>query len=190
MPQQLFLPGIILPTRPAEPRYARNALAAYPDMPTEDLCRYAKWLGASAEMTVDALFLRLGERIFPAPEHERHDRVWILPDGTPLRIQVKTRHSQAANGSFIFNLRQRSARGSTGKGPYLPEDFDLLAMVILTENVVAFTADWQTRHVIQPGEIPALRRHPRATLDAALMRLGHAQAIPGHVDGPDLNLAA
>lgn len=62
-------------------------------------------------------------------------------------------------------------------------------MVVLTENVVAFTADWQTRHVIEPGEIPALRRHPRATLDAALMRLGHAHAIPGNW-GPDLDLAA
>jgi len=188
---QLLLPGITLPTRPAETRDAREALAAYPDMSTEDLCRYAKWLGASAEMTLDALFMRLGERVFPAPEHERHDRVWILPDGTPIRIQVKTRHSQTSSGAYVFNLKQRSARGSTGKGPYLPEDFDLLAMVILTENVVAFTADWQTRHVIEPGEIPALRRHPRATLDAALMRLGHAHAIPGRVDGPDwLDLAA
>lgn len=189
MPQQPLLPGIILPIRPPEPRDAREALATYPDMTSEDLCRYAKWLGAAAETTVDALFLRLGERVFPAPEHERHDRVWILPDGTPLRIQVKTRHSQSSTGAYVFDLRQRSARGSTGKGPYLPGDFDLLAMVLLSENVIAFTAEWQTRHVIEPGEIPALRRHPRATLDAALMRLGHDRAIPGNW-GPDLDLAA
>lgn len=188
---QLLLPGITLPTRPAETRDARLALATYPDIPVTDLCRHAKVLGRAAEFLVDSVLTRLAERVYPADEYERHDRVWILPDGTPIRIQVKTRHSQAANGAYVFDLKQRSARGSTGKGPYLPEDFDLLAMVVLTENIVAFTADWQTRHVIEPGEIPELRRHPRATLDAALMRLGHANAIPGAVDGLDwLDLAA
>ena len=191
MPQQPFLPGIVPPTRPAETRDARLALAAYPDIPVTDLCRHAKVLGRAAEFLVDSVLTRLAERVYPADEYERHDRLILLPDGTPLRVQVKTRHSQSLTGAYVFNLKQRSARGSTGKGPYLPEDFDLLAMVVLTENIVSFTADWQTRHVIEPGEIPALRRHPRATLDAALMRLGHAHAIPGAVDGPDwLDLAA
>ncbi|MHA7888712.1 PDDEXK-like family protein [Roseicyclus sp.] len=188
---QLLLPGIILPTRPAEPRDARDALAAYPDMSTADLCRYAKWLGASAEMTVDALFLRLGERVFPAPEHERHDRVWILPDGTPLRVQVKTRHTRTPAGDYLFDLKQASERGATGRGPYSATDFDILAMVALPEMVVRFTADWQTRHTIYANECPALRRHPRASLDEALMRLGFADAIPGRVDQSDwLDLAA
>ncbi len=191
MPQQPFLPGITLPIRPAETRDAREALAAYPDMSTEDLCRYAKWLGASAEMTVDALFLRLGERVFPAPEHERHDRVWILPDGTPLRIQVKTRHTRTPAGDYVFNLKQSSERGATGRGPYSATDFDILAMVALPEMAVRFTADWQTRHTIYASECPELRRNPRATLDAALMRLGYTHAIPGRLDGPAwLDLAA
>lgn len=186
---QLLLPGITLPTRPAETRDAREALAEYPDMSTEDLCRYAKWLGAAAEMTVDTLFMRLGERVFPAPEHERFDRILMLPDGAPVRIQVKTRHTRTANGDYIFNLKQRSERGATGRGPYSAADFDILAMVALPEMVVRFTADWQTRHVIHAREIPSLRRNPRASLDQALMRLGHAKAIPGNW-GPDLNLAA
>lgn len=187
---QLLLPGIRLPTRPPETRNAREALAAYPDIPTGDLCRYAKWLGASGEMTVDALLMRLGERIFPAPEHERHDRVWILPDGSPVRLQVKTRHTRTPAGDYVFNLKQRSERGSTGRGPYSAADFDILAMVALPEMAVRFTADWQTRHTIYASEFEALRRTPRASLDEALMRLGHAVAIPGHVDGPDLDLAA
>ncbi|WP_139834118.1 hypothetical protein [Marivita cryptomonadis] len=191
MPQQPFLPGITLPTRPAETRNAREALAAYPEMPTADLCRYAKWLGAAAEMLVDALFMRLGERIFPAPEHERHDRVLMLPNGSPVRIQVKTRHTTNSSGDYVFNLKQRSERGATGRGPYSAADFDILAMVALPDMAVRFTADWQTRHTIYASEIPELRRHPRASLDVALMRLGHAHAIPGRADGPDcLDLAA
>lgn len=186
---QLLLPGFIPPERPAENRDARGALATYPDTPVQDLCRHAKILGRAAELLVDSTLMRLGERVYPADEFERHDRTLMLPDGTPLRIQVKARHSRTDTGAYVFNLKQRSARGATGKGPYLPEDFDILAMVVLTEGVVYFTADWQTRHVIEPGEIPALRRSPRASLDAALARLGHADAIPGGWPTP-VDLAA
>lgn len=186
---QLLLPGFTPPERPPENRDARAALAAYPDTQVADICRHAKVLGRAAELLVDSVLTRLGERVYPADEYERHDRILLLPNGAAIRIQVKARHSRTATGAYVFNLKQRSSRGCSGKGPYLPEDFDLLAMVVLTEGVVYFTADWQTRHVIEPGEIPALRRAPRASLDAALARLGHADAIPGGWQG-DLDLAA
>lgn len=188
---QLLLPGITLPTRPTETRDARDALAAYPDMSAEDLCRYAKILGHSAELVVASILMRLGERDFPAPEYERHDRVLFLPGDTPLRIQVKTRHTRTPAGDYVFNLKQSSERGATGRGPYSETDFDILAMVALPEMAVRFTADWQTRHTIYASECPDLRRNPRATLDAALMRLGYTHAIPGRLDGPGwLDLAA
>lgn len=186
---QPYLPGMPMPPRPTESRDARTALASYPNVTTEDLCRYAKFLGASAELLVDSLFMRLGERAFPMPEHERCDRALILPNGTPIRIQVKTRHTQNDRGDYIFTLRQRSERGCTGRGPYEPQDFDILAMAVLTENVIRFTADWHLRQVIHASEITELRRNPRRSLDAALARLGHTDAIPGGWDG-DLDLAA
>lgn len=186
---QPFLPGLTMPPRPTETRDARVALARYPDMTTEDLCRYAKFLGASAELLVDSLFMRLGERVFPMPEHERFDRALMLPDGTAVRVQVKTRHSVSVGGDYVFNLRQRSERGATGRGPYDSCDFDILAMVVLSEGAVRFTADWQLRQVIYRSEIAELRRHPRASLDEALARLGHADAIPGGRPGT-LDVAA
>lgn len=185
MPRQPFLPGIVPPVRPAEAHGARHALAAYPDIPPSELCRYAKILGHSAEILVDSILMRLGERVFPTPEFERHDRVLFLPDDTPVRIQVKTRHTRSPVGDYIFNLKQASERGATGRGPYSAADFDILAMVALPEMAVRFTADWQTRHTIFARELPELRRHPRGSLDEALARLGHAHAIPGRVDGPD-----
>jgi hypothetical protein len=187
--QQLFLPNMLMPSRPTEIRDAREALATYPKMSTPDLCRYAKFLGSAAELLVDSLFMRLGERVYPMPEHERHDRVLILPDDTPVRVQVKTRHSVNATGDYVFNLKQRSERGATGRGPYAATDFDILAMVILAEGVVRFTADWHSRHVVRVSEIAELRRTPRASLDAALARLGHIDAIPGGW-GHNLDLAA
>jgi hypothetical protein len=186
--QQPYLPGIQPPTRPAENRDARLALASYPAMSTEMLCRYAKHLGHAAELLVDSVLMRLGERAYPAAEFERHDRLLLLPDGVPIRIQVKARHCRTQTGAYVFNLQQRSARGCSGKGPYQPQDFELLAMVVLAEGVVHFTAAWQNRHVVEPGEIPTLRRHPRASLDAALAQLGHISAIPGGSSdiGPNL----
>lgn len=185
---QLSFPNVILPLRPAETRDARAALAAYPDMPTSDLCRYAKHLGNSAELLVDSVFMRLGERAFPVPEHERHDRLLVLPDDTLVRVQVKARHT-LTGGDYVFNLKQRSERGATGRGPYEVQDFAVLALVVLPEAAVRFTADWHSRHVIHLSEIPALRRNPRASLDEALARLGHADAIPGGWPTP-LDLAA
>lgn len=187
--QQLYLPGMTMPSRPLETRNAREALASYPHMTTDDLCRHAKVLGIAAELLVDSVLMRLGERAYATPEFERHDRVLLLPQGVQVRIQVKARHCRTDTGSYIFDLKQRSARGATGKGPYLPQDFDVLAMVILTEGVVYFSADWQNRHVIQSGEIPGIRRNPRMSLDAALARLGHTDAIPGGWDD-ELDLTA
>lgn len=185
---QLSFPNVVLPLRPAETRDARRALSTYPDMPTSDLCRYAKHLGNSAELLVDSVFMRLGERAFPVPEHERHDRLLVLPDDTLVRVQVKARHT-LTGGDYVFNLKQRSERGATGRGPYEVQDFALLALVVLPEAAVRFTADWHSRHVIHLSEIPALRRNPRASLDEALARLGHADAIPGGWPTP-LDLAA
>lgn len=185
---QLSFPNVVLPLRPAETRDARRALSTYPDMPTSDLCRYAKHLGNSAELLVDSVFMRLGERAFPVPEHERHDRLLVLPDDTLVRVQVKARHT-LTGGDYVFNLKQRSERGATGRGPYEVQDFAVLALVVLPEAAVRFTADWHSRHVIHLSEIPALRRNPRASLDEALARLGHADAIPGGWPTP-LDLAA
>ena len=186
---QLYLPGMPMPPRPTESRDARTALAPYPAMSTEDLCRHAKPLGRAAELLVDSALVRLGERVYPADEHGRHDRLLLLPSGASLRLQVKTRHTQNDRGDYIFTLRQRSERGCTGRGPYEPPAFAILAMAVLTENVIRFSADWHLRQIIHASEIPELRRHPRRSLDTALARLGHIDAIPGCWDG-DLDLAA
>jgi hypothetical protein len=186
--QQLLLPGFTPPARPLEVRDARLALASYPDTPAHELCRYAKVLGRSAEYLVDSTLTRLGERVYQADEHERHDRLLVLPCGANLRMQVKARHIRSQSGDYVFNLHQRSERGCTGRGPYQPEDFDILATVVLSENVVRFSADWHMRQVIYASEIAELRRNPRASLDAALARLGLAHAVPNGLDR-DLDLA-
>ena len=93
--QQLFLPGMTMPSRPAETHNAREALASYPDMTTTNLCRHAKVLGIAAELLVDSVLMRLGERAYATPEFERHDRVLLLPGPDPSQSPaLPDRHRQ------------------------------------------------------------------------------------------------
>ena len=185
MPQQPFLPGITLPTRPAETRDARDALAAYPDMSTEDLCRYAKILGHSAELVVASILMRLGERDYPALEYERHDRVLFLPGDTPLRIQVKTRHTRTPAGDYVFNFTAEIAeRGATGARSVIRRRTSIfLAMVALPEMAVALhrgLAD--ARHTIYASEIPELSP-PSTAADAGTRPSIAPRAAPMPIPG-------
>ncbi|MGI3211014.1 hypothetical protein ACROSR_07850 [Roseovarius tibetensis] len=179
MPQQLPLPGFQLPERPSEARNARAALARYPDLEGPTLCRYAKLLGKSGELLFDSLMMRLGERVVPADEHEHFDRVLWLQD-IFLRVQIKTRNVPSGAG-FHFEIRKGYQRGPAGTKPYARTDFDLLALVVLPESVIKFTAEWRASHVVAASEIPGLRQRPRQSFDTALGDLGLSEAIPDPV---------
>ena len=176
MPQQLHLPGFHPPDRPVEARTARAALARYPDLSGATLSRYGKQLGTSGELLFDSLMMRFGERVVPADEHEHFDRVLWLPDRF-LRVQIKTRNVPSGPG-YHFEIRKGYQRGPVGTKPYERADFDLLALVVLPESVIRFTAEWHPSHVVAMADIPRLRRHPRASLDDALRDLGIPEAIP------------
>ena len=177
---QPLLPGfapapVARPAPPALPD-ARTALAGYPDIAAEDLCRHAKRLGKSAELLVDSLLMRLGERVFPTDEHEPFDRILWLPE-RPLRLQIKARHRRVGE-LWLFNVTRGYQRGPTGTRPYGIDDFDLLALVALPEGVVKFTTGGAPRHRIHQREIAGLRARPRDSLDAALRALGLDAAVP------------
>ena len=179
---QLTLPGFALASTPL-PRHgtgpateARAALADYPDIPAAELCRHAKRLGKAAELLVDSLLVRLGERAFPADEHEPFDRILWLP-GRPLRVQIKSRHRRLG-ALWPFEVRKGYQRAPEGTRPYGADEFDLLALVVLPEAVVKFVPAGGVRHSIHQREIPGLRARPRASLDAALRALGRDAAVP------------
>ena len=183
---QLLLPGLDLPvaptaSRPAAPiaAPAREALARYPDVAAADLCRHAQTLGRAGELLVDSLFARLGERLLEAPEHEPFDRILWLP-GLSLRVQIKTRH-RASGGQWVFAPSRGYRRGPGGTRPYAPEDYDILAAVLLSEGVVSFAPRGLHRHCIPLSAVMRLRARPRESLDATLRALGHDAAIPQRV---------
>ncbi|MGY6412030.1 MAG: hypothetical protein ACXIUV_13540 [Alkalilacustris sp.] len=151
-------------------------MAAYPDLPAADLCRHAKRLGTAAELLVDSVLMRLGERVLPVDEHEPFDRILWLP-GRPLRLQVKARH-RCSGHAWLFNVTRGYGRSPEGVRPYGEDDFDILALVVLPEGVVKFVLPGAAHPRIHRREIAGLRARPRDSLDAALSALGLDAAIP------------
>ncbi|MGP9791094.1 group I intron-associated PD-(D/E)XK endonuclease [Roseinatronobacter sp. NSM] len=170
MAHQLYFPGLCPPEPAPEAFEAREALRDYPKIGGNVMARFAKQLGTAGELLFDSTMMRLGERTIPCSEHEPFDRILWLPDAL-VRVQIKTRHA-ISDGQYVFNIKKGYQRGPTGTKPYDPADFDLLALVILPENAIKFTADWRNTHRVALSEIARLRASPGASLRLALSDLG------------------
>lgn len=169
---QLPLAGLlpVLPAHPASAAAPHLSLWNYPDCPTETLNRHAKALGAAGEFLFDSHMARLGLLSCPLPEASSADRLLVVGD-RGLRVQVKaTTHAQA--GAYRFSASRGYNRSPGGVQPYAPDAFDLLALVVLPENVIVYTTSRRTCQSIPVRAIPGLRAHPRDTLEEALRDLG------------------
>ncbi|MCH8476301.1 MAG: hypothetical protein LAT55_13855 [Opitutales bacterium] len=170
MPHQPFLPGLIAPASPLNAAHQFDDLLHYPDVGSHLLCEHAKTLGHASELLTDSIFARLGIPAASFPEHSQFDRlIWI--GSTCLRVQIKGRH-RMTGGGYHFDIKRGYQRGPTGTRAYARDDFDILALVALPDNVVKFTAEWSKTHVIAAHEIARLRTSPGASLHLALSDLG------------------
>ncbi|PWR01301.1 hypothetical protein DKT77_17690 [Meridianimarinicoccus roseus] len=188
MAVQLPLAGL-LPAHPL-PALSDDACDAslwdYPDCPTEILLRHAKLTGAAGEALFDSMMLRLGLLPLEIPEANGADRLLIVGN-VGLKVQVKaTTHSQ--DGVYRFSASKGYNRGHIGVRAYEAGEFDLLALAVLPENVIAFTTSKRTYQGIPTTAIPALRLRPRDTLEEALRDLG--VPIPGETPGAGLHPVA
>ncbi|PZX37963.1 hypothetical protein LY56_03164 [Roseinatronobacter thiooxidans] len=175
MPHQLLLPGLPPPPPlPPECRAAREALRNYPKVPGHILSHYAKQLGTSGELLFDSVMMRLGERSIPCAEHEAFDRILWLPQAL-VRVQIKTRHVMT-HDSYVFDIKKGYRGGPTGTKSYNRSDFDILALIVLPESVIKFTAEWQNFHRIRMSEIQDLRKRPGASFTQTLASMGLAEA--------------
>lgn len=170
MPYQPSLPGLVAPCAPASVSNLFDTLLHYPNIRAELMCARAKELGQSAELLTDSLLARLGIPCANFAEHSPFDRlIWI--GSACLRLQIKSRH-RTNDGGYRFEIKKGYQRGPNGTRPYERGDFDILALVALPENVVKFTSDWSTSHVIRLDEIRGLRARPGQSLIQALEALG------------------
>lgn len=171
MPHQPFLSGLHLP--PALlPRPKSDDLRTWPDVTSEAVCRHAKELGEAGEALFDCNMRCFGELAVPVGESFPFDRV-LLRAPRPIRVQIKTVILPSAGGYTVEP--RKGYRGSpTGMRPYADTDFDLLAIVVLREGVIRYSAEKAKRYTIALSAIDRLRRDPRASFDAALADLDAA----------------
>lgn len=145
-------------------------LLQFPQIDAETLRRNGKLFGRAGELVVESVLLRLGLESVSLPEHLPFDYA-VLHERGIIRVQVKTA-SRPRDGSFHFSISRGYHRSPGGVREYSREDFDLLALVGLSEDVVKFTADRRRSQMIGMDEIEDLRRRPGASLERALADVG------------------
>jgi len=151
-------------------------LRQFPKLSRDTLTRNAKWFGLSGEHLVDSILLRFGIYTSQLPEVLPADRIVYHPYGD-LRLQIKT-CCRPRSGYFHFSLTKGYHRSPTGIKSYALDDFDIVALVALSENAVKFTAGRQQSHRIALSEIDALRRDPCGSLEQAMDDLRLSTASP------------
>ncbi|ARE81963.1 Hypothetical protein RAK1035_3293 [Roseovarius sp. AK1035] len=162
-----------------------NDIRDFPNLSRDTMTRNAKWFGLSGEFFVDSILLRFGIYTSQLPEVLPADRIVYHPRAD-LRMQIKT-CCRARDGYFHFNLSRGYHRSPTGVKPYETNDFDLVALVALSENAVKFSADRQGSQRIAISEIETLRADPCASLEQAIDDLGFAGGkAPGSSLSPTL----
>lgn len=166
---QLTLHGLALPVPPVTLEVARP-LWHFPAVASATLCENAALIGAAGEALCDSILLRFGLLPMSVPGSMATDRLVHSPGGL-FRLQVKAA-SAARDGAFHFVVSKGYRNAPRGIRGYDPDDYDMLALVLLSENVVAFTSEHRPSYRIRVAEIPRLRTDPRASLEEALLRLG------------------
>lgn len=151
-------------------------LLQFPKIDTETLRSNGKQYGRAGELLVESVLLSVGVQSVSVAEHLPFDCVVFLSQGV-LRVQVKTATRPRAN-CFHFNVSHGYHRSPGGVRRYAENDYDLLALVCLSENVVKFTADRRRSQAIGVEEVERLRRRPGASFETALSELGVDQQAP------------
>ncbi|HHX82594.1 MAG TPA: hypothetical protein GX696_06390 [Pseudomonadaceae bacterium] len=172
---QPTLSGLLLPATISLPD--TQDLRDWPNIPAEVVCRHAKQLGAAGEALFDSQMLCFGEIGLPVPEFLPFDRV-LLRSPRLLRVQIKTVTMPSDHGYAV--TPRKGYRGSPqGMRAYEADEYDLLAIVILSEGVIRYGAATAGRQRIPLSAIRRLREDPRASFDAALADLdGEADTLP------------
>jgi hypothetical protein len=153
-------------------RITTNDIRDFPNLSRDALTRHGKWFGLSGEYLVDSILLRFGIYTSQLPEMLPADRIVYHPTGD-LRLQIKT-CCRARGGYFHFALSKGYHRSPTGVKRYEDADFDLVALVALSEIVVKVSANRQQSQRIAISEIATLRADPCASLESAIDELAQA----------------
>lgn len=169
---------LFAPIFPPQSEDLRN----FPDVTSDALKVHGKELGRAGELLVESTLLRLGHQSISVAEHLPFDCVVLHPRGL-IRIQVKTA-ARPRNDSYHFNISRGYHRSPTGVRTYADTDYDLLALVALSDNVVKFSSERRRSQNIGLDEIAGLRTRPGEAFEAALEDLCSVQDVVSTVSPP------
>ena len=172
MLHQPFLSGLVLPPVEMPPPASRD-LRHWPDVSAETVCQHARRLGTAGELLFDAQMLCFGETPLDPGEFFPFDRL-ILRAPRALRVQIKSVIMPAERGGYSVEPRKGYRGSPRGIRRYEDGDFDLLAIVLLRESVIRYSAEKAPRYHIPLASIEQLRRDPRASFDSAMAALDAA----------------
>lgn len=171
MLHQPFLSGLVLPPLDMPP--ASRDLRHWPDVSAETVCQHARRLGSAGELLFDSQMLCFGEKPLDPGEFFPFDRL-ILRAPRALRVQIKSVIMPAERGGYSVEPRKGYRGSPRGIRRYEDGDFDLLAIVLLRESVIRYSAEKAARYHIPLACIEQLRRDPRASFDSAIAALDAA----------------
>lgn len=166
---QPTLTGLHLCPTP-QPATSPQVLWNFPDISPEARQRHARALGQAGEALCDSLLLRYGLLPMVPPDHLPFDRLLTAGDLTA-RVQIKTT-AVPTNGIWSFSLKKGYQGSPGGTRAYAPGDFDIAALVCLSENSIIFTTQAGPWFRFSQAEVAAAARDPRATLEQSLNDLG------------------
>ena len=172
MPHQPFLSGLVLPPAAMPPPACRD-LRHWPDVAAETVCQHAQRLGAAGELMFDAQMLCFGETPLDPGAFFPFDRL-LLRAPRALRVQIKSVIMPSGRGGYSVEPRKGYRGSPQGMRRYGDGDFDLLAIVLLRESVIYYSAEKAPRHCIPLSAIAQLRQNPRASFDSAVAALDAA----------------
>lgn len=150
-------------------------LRDFPDVTSDALKIHGKELGRAGELLVESTLLRLGHQSISVAEYLPFDCIVLHPQGL-IKIQVKTA-ARPRSACYNFNISRGYHRSPTGVRSYSDTDYDLLALVALSDNVVKFSAERRRSQNIGLDEIAGLRIRPGETFEAALEDLCSVQGV-------------
>ena len=132
MAVQLSFPGFAPVTAPVATVSSTVApLWTFPDITTRDRQQHARALGLAGEALCDSLLLRYGLLSLVPPDHLPYDRL-IMTGGAQARLQIKT-SAVPTGGLWCFTMKKGYQGSVVGTRPYAPGDFDIGALVCLSE---------------------------------------------------------
>lgn len=148
-------------------------LSGYPEIEADVRCAEAQRIGLAGELYLKSEITALGFDVTDLPVQSTADLGLVLGDRL-VKLQVKT-VLRPRSGAYHAYFRRGYRGSATGTYEYSFGDYDIGAVVLLSDHVVAYLPAGQRSCRIPVDRIPELRSTQTERLYEALCDIGALQ---------------